>query len=210
MNVFQSPGLQFALVLASLSTSSQPLTAQTDYAHESTRHSVIAQAGRQPTAPAVNKKPDAKKSCRHFVQEFYNYYVPITGDKPPSARDALEKRKSDFSEDLYKQLKADFDAQDKVTDEIVGLDFDPFLNAQDFAEKYVAGEVTERAGRFFVDVHSMSEGKKSAKPQVVPELIRRKGKWVFLNFHYGKTSIPENENLLSILRVLKNDRSRNK
>lgn len=173
-----------------------------------TQHSLIAQA--KPTAPAVNKKPDPKKSCRHFVQEFYNFYVPITGDKPPSAPDALEKRKSDFSEDLYKQLKADFDAQDKEPDEIVGLDFDPFLNGQDFAEKYIAGEVIERAGRFFVDVHSMSQGKKSEKPQVVPELTRRNGKWVFLNFHYGKTSIPENENLISILKALKNDRSKNK
>lgn len=158
---------------------------------------------------SVNKPPDEKKSCRHFVQEFYNYYIPVAGGNGPTAEIALEAKKSHFGEDLYRQLKADFDASAKVKDEIVGLDFDPFVNSQDPAPKYVAGEVTERAGRFKVGVHGVSsDGKKNPKPDVTPELAHRNGKWVFLNFHYGKTSIPENDNLLSVLKVLAADRKK--
>lgn len=159
---------------------------------------------------SVNKPPDEKKSCKHFVQEFYNYYIPVAGGNGPTPEAALEAKKSHFGEDLYRQLKADFDASAKVKDEIVGLDFDPFVNSQDPAPKYVVGEVTERAGRFKVGVHGVSsDGKKNPQPDVTPELAHRNGKWVFLNFHYGKTSIPENENLISILKALAADRKKN-
>jgi hypothetical protein len=171
--------------------------------------SSLAQTSPNKNAADVNKAPDKKKVCRQFVQDFYNFYVPLSGDNQPSAEVAIEKRKSSFSPELYKQLKADFDAQAKVSGEIVGLDFDPFLNAQDVQERYIAGNVTERADHFFVDVHGMAGGKKNPKPDVVPELMRKDGKWVFVNFHYGKTSIPVNENLLSVLKALRQDRAKN-
>ncbi len=162
------------------------------------------------SASPVNRPPDKKKTCRRFVQEFYNYYVPLVGGEGPTAEKAIEEKKSLFGQDLYKKLKEDFDAQAKVTGEIVGLDFDPFLNSQDPAPRYVVGDVTERAGHFNAAVHSVSsDGKKNPKPDVVPELVQRNNKWIFLNFHYGKSSFPENENLLSVLKALSDSRKKN-
>jgi hypothetical protein len=162
------------------------------------------------SASSVNKPPDRKKTCRRFVQEFYNYYVPLVGGEGPTAEKALEDKKALFGQELYKKLKEDFDAQAKVSGEIVGLDFDPFLNSQDPAPRYIVGEVKERAGHFRAAVHSVSsDGKKNPQPDVIPELVQKNNKWTFLNFHYGKSSIPENENLLSVLKALSDSRKRN-
>lgn len=159
-------------------------------------------------APAFAGEAEA---CRKFVQDFYNWYIP-PGHKDNDVKDmdkALLKRKNAFSEPLYKALKADSDAASKVKDEIVGLDFDPFLNAQDFADKYVAKEVKPKGPSYLAAIHSVNGGKVSAKPDLEAELQpSKKGGFVFVNFHYGKSSIPENANLLSILKVLANDRKK--
>ena len=51
-------------------------------------------------------------------------------------------------------------------------------------------------------------GKKSAKPDVVPELVFESGHWIFINFHYDGAGIPVNENLMSILQELKKSREK--
>lgn len=149
-------------------------------------------------------------AAKNFVESFYSWYVPksASGSETPTAENAIKYKKTMFTSELYKQLKEDFDAQAKVKDEIVGIDFDPFLNAQDVASKYVVGNAIKKKECFLVDVYGVWNGKKSAKPDVVPEVALKNGKWVFVNFHYGKTSIPENENLLSVLKALRESRSK--
>jgi hypothetical protein len=44
------------------------------------------------------------------------------------------KSKYAFSPELASKLKEDLAAQEKSPGEIVGLDFDPFLNAQDVGD----------------------------------------------------------------------------
>lgn len=118
----------------------------------------------------------------------------------------MTKKKYLLSPALYKALKADEDAAAKSPGEIVGLDFDPFYNAQDYADKYVVGNVKQKGAVYLVDVWGLWEGKKRDKPDVVAEVQQVNGKWIFTNMHYGKSNIPENENLLSILRALKKER----
>lgn len=120
----------------------------------------------------------------------------------------LSEKASSFSPDLLKALQEDLAASKKSPDEIVGLDFDPFLDAQDTAEKYVVGEVHQQGDRYRVDVFGFWEGKKNPKPDVVPELAFQNGNWVFMNFHYRESDIPVNENLLSVLQQLKKDREK--
>lgn len=112
-----------------------------------------------------------------------------------------------FSAELRKRLKEDADASAKSPGEIVGLDFDPFANCQDSPSRYVAAKVSSVGKSYLVDVYSIDGGKRSAQPAVTPELVRENGKWVFVNFHYGKTNIPENENLLSVLKALAESRA---
>jgi len=59
-----------------------------------------------------------------------------------------------------------------------------------------------------VEVFGFWNGKRAAKPDVVPELAWEKGNWVFTNFHYEKSNIPENENLLSVLKALKKEQAK--
>src|SRR5689334_6354600 len=86
-----------------------------------------------------------QKQASDFVQKFYNWYVPIAlkTTKEPSSDLAIAKRGSLFDPPLLSALKADAEAARNSPGDIVGLDFDPFLNAQDPSKKYVAGDVSE-------------------------------------------------------------------
>ena len=108
-----------------------------------------------------------------------------------------------FSPKLLRWLEEDYEAQAKVAGEIVGLDYDPFLFSQDPCERYVAESVTYNAEKCFVDVHSVCQGRKSAKADVVPELTYQDGSWIFLNFHYG---INDSAGLLGNLKSLRDER----
>jgi hypothetical protein len=121
-------------------------------------------------------------------------------------RVTLRQKRSSFSPELVKGLKEDLKASEKSTAEIVGLDFDPFLNTQDIAERYLVGKITPKGDHYWVEVFGVWNGQKNSNPDVVPELAFEKGQWIFTNFHYGKTDIPVNENLLSVLQTLKKDR----
>ncbi|SRR5216683_1056213 len=151
---------------------------------------------------------DAQKSCRVFVQQFYDWYVSETHKENAmhSWDLALKQKGYAFSPELRRELTEDSDAQAKAGGEIVGLDFDPFLNSQDPDERYVVGAITFKGTSFWVEVHSIQSGTKSKKPVVVPELVSKGGRWLFVNFHYGRTNRPEHENLLSILKSLKERR----
>jgi len=146
---------------------------------------------------------DAERACRNFVRAFYTWYVPGHG-----VEDVLKSRRSALSPELVRMLKEDMEASAKSPDEIVGLDFDPFLNAQDVAERHEIGKATAKRDSFLVEVYGIWSGKKSEKPDVVAEVAFREGHWLFVNFHYGKTELPENENLLSVLKALKRERQK--
>ena len=146
----------------------------------------------------------AQKRASDFVQKFYDWYVPIAhkeGDDPSSDR-AIAKRGAVFDPPLLRALMDDAEAQRKSSDDIVGLDFDPFLNAQDFDDKYVVGGVTEKDGVYLVSVYGVRNGKRAAKPDVVAELKAAKGSFQFTNFRYG----PDGD-LLGILKLLSDQRA---
>jgi hypothetical protein len=151
-------------------------------------------------------------ACGQFVQQFYDWYLAKENalSKDPSADSSLEvalrEKQSQFSPELIKALQEDLAAAKKSPDEIVGLDFDPIQNAQDNPERYVVGEVRPKGDHFWVEVFGIWEGKKGAKPDVVPELFSENGKWIFTNFHYPESDNPVNENLLSVLQALKKER----
>jgi Protein of unknown function (DUF3828) len=164
-----------------------------------------------PTTPS--QPPD----CGPFVQQFYNWYVTTEnalmksnglGSFLSALEVTLREKRSSLSPELVKGLKEDLAASKKSPAEIVGLDFDPFLNAQDIAERYLVGKITPKGDHYWVEVFGVWNGQKNSNPDVVPELAFEDGHWIFTNFHYGKTDIPVNENLVSILEVLKKDRQK--
>jgi hypothetical protein len=152
------------------------------------------------------------QGCGPFVQQFYNWYVAKenaltkSNSRESALEVALREKQSSFSAELVKALKNDLTASKGSPEEVVGLDFDPFLNAQDMGERYLVGKITPKGDHYWVEVFGIWEGKKNTKPDVVPELAFQNGQWIFTNFHYGETSTPTNENLLSVLQQLKKER----
>lgn len=148
------------------------------------------------------------KSCQAYAQAFYDWYVKISqnvrGETPTSA--VFKNKKFEFSKELQSQLKEDEAVARLFPGEIVGLDFDPFLNSQDLPEKFTAGKVNVAGAKYHVDMFGTLEGKKSKKPDVIPELISENGHWVFVNFLYPGATDPTNRDLLSVLKQLKKDR----
>ncbi len=158
----------------------------------------------------ANAQPaQGSEGAKSFVQTFYDWYAATQQDikKPMDLEVVMKKKASDFSTELNKRLNEDIAAQKKADGEIVGLDFDPFLstNAEPY-KKYSATKVTQKGNAYLVEMHGVVKGKTLSKPAVTPEVKQVKGKWQFANFHYGKSEFPENENLLSVLKVLKKGR----
>jgi hypothetical protein len=156
---------------------------------------------------AINTKRD---SCWSFVQGFYDWYVPQTTReqeqirKEPSSDLALKYKRDAFSPTLFKALKDDSDAQ-ADSDELVGIDFDPFLASQDPDDRYEVQNVTHDGNVCRAEVYGVSSGSKRSSPDVIPELVRWQKTWRFVNFHYPDL---DNSDLLTILREAAEDRQK--
>jgi len=151
-----------------------------------------------------------RKSCRDVVQGFYDWYIPkaLNEGATPASDLAIKYRGSLFAPYLLQALREDSQAQGKAVGEIVGLDFDPFLNSQDPRPRYVLGNVTYKDDKCWVEILSASSDKGRAEPAVVTELILERAHWMFVNFHYGKSKRSGDENLVSILKKLRAKRQK--
>jgi hypothetical protein len=151
-------------------------------------------------------------SARDFVEQFYRWYVPVALSKHHgSSWDiALHGKKTSFSSELAQALKSDSDAQAKVKDDIVGLDFDPFLNTQDPCQRFELGKITQVKTAYRVEVFNICSGKKSAIPDVAPEVMWANGHWEFVNFYYPNQmkDFPKTANLLAMLKMLEEQRQK--
>jgi len=138
-------------------------------------------------------------SCGRYVLGFYDWYAANAFGKPRGWLESiLDQKRTAFSPDLLNVLEEFSRSPINHQAEIDELDFDPILHAQDAVDRYVIGSVTRKGDRYWVEVFAVSSGKRSPKPDVVPELISRNGRWQFVNFHYG------GEDLVSILkRIMK-------
>lgn len=165
---------------------------------------LAAWSGSVSAAPSTNDI----QSCRRFVQSFYHWYT-APGSKEDQLGITLKTRPNDFSPSLLRMLKEDAAAQAKVTGELVGLDFDPVLATNDTPyETYAVGKVYAKGGTYWGEIYGIHDKKQSDKPVLQPEMAFRNGHWQFVNFHYQPGKYPVNENLISILEVLKKDREK--
>jgi hypothetical protein len=143
-------------------------------------------------------------SCRAFVQKFYDWYIKATRNKGFDT--ALKARRSSFSPTLLAALKEDLAASAKNSEEVVGLDFDPIVASQDMPERYVAGMVTRTRNVYRVKVFSKGVGGSDKVPAVIPVLENRRGKWVFTNFIYPGDGKGMADDLLHLLKTLRDER----
>jgi hypothetical protein len=168
-------------------------------------------------AQETNPQPIAK-SCRTFVQGFYDWYVPkwLTNDlhsdslfkRWQASRDPLKQTRYPLSAELVRRLKEDRSAQAKAKGDITGLDFDPYIggNAGPVG-RYVVGKITHRVGHCFAGVYVHPGGDRT-KPIVEPEAAFDNGRWVIVNFHFYiyRQGKPDKFDLLSTLKELREQR----
>jgi hypothetical protein len=143
------------------------------------------------------------ESARCFVQSFYDWYVPKGSFKSlgPTSDRALRTKSSFFSPKLIEALREDSAAQSRAKGEIVGLDFDPFLNSQDPDAHYSVGKVTHQGSSYIVSVYGVTPGKRPSSLAVIAKLEKHRGKWRFSNFIY-----PNGSDLLAVLHALSLER----
>ena len=128
----------------------------------------------------IQEAQDTKRSCRQFVQSFYDWYV-----KRPDWPRALKDRSSVFNPELFRRLKEDREVQAKSPGDIAGLDFDPFLYSQDPGDHYTVGLVKLKStGTCWVEIFRGLPSEKSKDCDVGAELVKDTGQWQFINFYY--------------------------
>lgn len=137
-------------------------------------------------------------SAIRFVAGFYEWYVPAA--KQGAGWTLLIRDSAHlFATELVEALRADAEAQAAVSDAIVGLDGDPFLNAQDFCDTYAVGGARHENGSVVVEVRGDCPRQRAAAADVVAVLHHLKDGWVFVNFRYP----PDDADLLQLLRRLR-------
>ncbi|HET6936477.1 MAG TPA: hypothetical protein VFI72_16665, partial [Candidatus Angelobacter sp.] len=113
-------------------------------------------------AGTQTKQQDKSLSCKAFVQGFYHWYVPLAHRenlKGPASDLALKHKASAFSARLHQALNADSEAQAR-SKELVGLDFDPFLNSQDPDPRYEVRAVKQAGEHCSAEVFGVSDSEK--------------------------------------------------
>lgn len=153
-------------------------------------------------------KAQSSEAVKDFAQGFYSWYVPeaLRTDETPAWSVALKYKRDVFSATLFRALKEDSEAQAKASGEIVGLDFDPFLNTQDPCDRYEVGTVISQGVGYRVDIYGVCSGKRDEKPDVIAEVARHDGSWVFTNFLYPTI----HSDLLGTLKTLREERQKAK
>ena len=168
---------------------------------------LAAQAAVPVQSRASAQAPDATLQAVHdFVQGFYDWYVALVqhAARGNPIESALNDKRPLFSDAIVTALQADMDAQAKSPDDIVGIDFDPFLAAQDECWPYKVGRVKQTGGSYQAEVFGSCSNPHPEEPDVIVEVEKLNGTWVFVNFLY-----PGNTDLLSELRTLKEEREKN-
>jgi len=151
-----------------------------------------------------NDSVSLEANARKFVQNFYDTYVPKAraSSSSPAWKFVVDHMSASVDAGLLEALKSDMAAQAQSSgDDIAGLDFDPFLDTQDPAERYEVSSVGRKDAKYLAYVYCVTSGRRSEKPCVVPELVHDNGRWRFVNFDY-----PEGGDLRTVLEALKADR----
>jgi hypothetical protein len=160
-----------------------------------------------PSAAAV--VADASEAgARAFVERFYDWYVGQTlaaaksnSGKGFSFIDGIRRRPDSFSPELKRLLEEDYAASSKCSGEVVGLDWDPFLETQDPGPGYRVGTVKKTASGFRVslDFHNKQYGA-IRNPIAQADVAFVGGHWMFVDFVEEPTDPKSRQGLVAILK----------
>lgn len=150
------------------------------------------------------------QSAKAFVQSFYDWYTgEMQKNEDGPVSDPLKSKRWPFSPTIVAALRADQEAQAKTPDDVVGIDFDPYLNAQDTCFPYKTGKVTASGSQYRVEVFDSNCSPSHPEIPTVIAVVEKKGaSWRFVNFIYpGEPGQPDTD-LLKVLKSLQEERDK--
>lgn len=155
-------------------------------------------------APATTASAEtamrADDDARRFVQEFFDWYAAYSRRATGAAWDSVEvERPGTLGDDLVRALRVDAEGRAGREGEAAGLDFDPFLAAQDPCEHYEARAVETKGEAIHVAMHGTCADAREPGPDVVAVVTRHDGRWRIVNFRYPDSDA----DLLGVLAELK-------
>lgn len=149
---------------------------------------------------------DWSAKAREAVGQFYAWYVPASRRAGADMR-ALSDARWHFAPALKAAMRADRKAAEANPNEIVGLDMDPFLNAQDPCNRYRPTAVRRAGSDFLVDVKGEGGCAAHRTPDVTVRVAIQSGVPVFVNFEYPA---PVKDDLMRLLGRLAAERTKPK
>jgi hypothetical protein len=154
------------------------------------------------TAPPLRAAEASAPASRAkaFVASFYAWYQG--GKKPQDVAAVLRAKKDALAPELYRALQQDLAAARKVKDEVVGLDFDPFLNTQEETPALAVGDAVADGGTYRVPA-----AEPGGKARVTVEVDCAPAACRIANLHYPEATSPDDENLVALLKLLARDRA---
>jgi hypothetical protein len=163
-----------------------------------------------PTAASAQAKLDdaSEESARTFVQGFYDWYVGkvLTAAKQRSGGgygfdDALRQRPDWFSPELKRLLFEDIAAASKCKNDVVGLDWDPFLETQDPGRGYKVSKVEKTATGFRVSVDFRNKAYGDIhNPVAQADVVFVDHHWMFVDFVQEPADPKSRQGLVAILK----------
>lgn len=125
----------------------------------------------------------AARSAARFAQDFYDWYA----HQGENADRAVKARPTLLAPELLAALRADVAAQARSPDDIVGIDWDPFLNTQDPCNPYRVGQVTRRGDTLLIAVKGFcKDAAPRPGPDVIAEVAWQADRWVFVDFRHAE------------------------
>lgn len=164
-----------------------------------------AAIGNDALAQRASAPSAVEQDAMRFTQDFLRRYLGQFEESPERAANwnPLDGIREDLSPGLLAALAADRDASIANDDEIVGLDFDPFINAQDVCEAYEARAAVARDTTTDVGVYNTCDWGHPLIPDVIYQLQRHGDRWMVVDLRYGG-----GQSLLEVLAYYAEQRKR--
>lgn len=138
-----------------------------------------------------------KTTAKAFVQGFYDWYVPLYNKfvpgKPnqiPSEKLALTRKKDCFDTKLFNALYGYYNTPTpKGAEDVLGIDMDPFLAAQDNGASYTVTQVKSKGNNFLLSITTEPDyqpkgAKSKANSPVIVEVTKVNGHWKLTDLWY--------------------------
>jgi hypothetical protein len=145
---------------------------------------------------SANAPTPEQREAMQFAERLLERYLGDLDqtEEKPEGWSPLQEIERDLAPELAAALKADREASMAGGEENVGLDFDPFVNAQDVCAPYHARGATPFEGKLDVVIFNGCGWGHPFVPDVIYVLERRDGRWVLADIRY-----PGGPTLLQIL-----------